>query len=920
MKTKAILFSLIALTFTFLWVISATAYNQMAGSIGLNGRPALLRVALQDDESPTPTDTSEATLAPTEASTDLSTETNSSTNTVSVAEDETDTPDATPTATETPTMTSTAEANEVETVTPTATDEPPADTPTPTPTNTPTSTPTDTATPTPTNTPTDTATSTPTSTPTHTATHTPTSTPVPTFTPTPTATPQPLILDLNGNGPGRDFSTVHAAGGASSKITSSNVAITNPNGNSVQSATIKIKNIKHAGGGEILNAVDLPSNMNQSFDPQAGVLTITANSGSVSLNQMENVLESITYTISPVVASPNTEERVIEVVVNGSGVASNTAVSRVRVIAPRISIVVTTTATNTPIPLGAKPIFKVSITNNAASNVNLKDIVVTSPTNSQPDNDCNRSLTDVVLAPGATNNFNCTTTSGVQSSYYHKFSVTAEDAILGTTVSANAEVRVRVVASIVIEVFPEGGETTLVKGQDANFRITITNPVNQLLEDVSTEATIRYYDVTSGSYMEPLPFPTCSDSDLADVIEGGEYLEYNCTVPTVDTSFQIEVKVIGFREGVEVEDIDGSEITVIDLMLEFSAEPSAIIAGTPTAVTFNVSMTNRSRKTLTLTSLVSNQHGDLLLEDLANNTCPDINKQIPENAVRMCSYEVVLTVDPPGFVNTVTASASYGDDKTLSVTDEAIVIAGDFSPLDVVLTANPSSLVAPGGVTQLTVQVINHTFSNLTIDALNDSVLGDLDGVGDCETPQVIPANEAYICTYPVTISDKVPGDVVSHSVTAFAAATQASDTVAVSITTEIHTQIRLPVLMLLSRFGEPHDSACSAMPILPNQTYYALPDDSWDFYRVTTDIPMNITVYIRDFMVQDGGQLLVYEGECQSPQLQLIKHNGDNLLVPARTLELGLRQAGTIYVAVYVKEHFNNQTPYRLYVGATAP
>jgi hypothetical protein len=124
-------------------------------------------VILQNNPTPTPTDTPTATP--------------------------TDTPTATPTDTPTPTPTDTPTATPTDTPTATPTDTPtatPTDTPTPTPTDTPTATPTDTPTATPTDTPTPTPTDTPTATPTDTPTATPTDTPTP--TPTNTSTPTPV--------------------------------------------------------------------------------------------------------------------------------------------------------------------------------------------------------------------------------------------------------------------------------------------------------------------------------------------------------------------------------------------------------------------------------------------------------------------------------------------------------------------------------------------------------------------------------------------------------------------------------------------------------------------------------------------------------------------------------------------------------
>jgi len=112
----------------------------------------------------------------------------------------------------------------------------------------------------------------------------------------------------------------------------------------------------------------------------------------------------------------------------------------------------------------------------------------------------------------------------------------------------------------------------------------------------------------------------------------------------------------------------------------------------------------------------------------------------------------------------------------------------------------------------------------------------------------------------------------------------------------------------------------------MTNLAFYGLPDDTWDFYRVTTTAPARLKVYLNNFMVQDRGQLLVYQGDCSDPKLINGAQEGQRGLVPDRTIDLGRREAGTIYVAVFVgtdddgREYFNKRDSYRLYVEATSP
>ncbi len=82
-------------------------------------------------------------------------------------------------------------------------------------------------------------------------------------------------------------------------------------------------------------------------------------------------------------------------------------------------------------------------------------------------------------------------------------------------------------------------------------------------------------------------------------------------------------------------------------------------------------------------------------------------------------------------------------------------------------TADPTSLPEPGGTVTFTVTIDNQSAAaSVTIDTLNDSVHGDLNGQGDCATPQTIPAGGSYSCQFTATVSGNA-GDTETDVVTA---------------------------------------------------------------------------------------------------------------------------------------------------------
>ena len=246
--------------------------------------------------------------------------------------------------------------------------------------------------------------------------------------------------------------------------------------------------------------------------------------------------------------------------------------------------------------------------------------------------------------------------------------------------------------------------------------------------------------------------------------------------------------------------------------------------------------------------------------------------------------------------------------------DEAIVSVADFTPLQVVLSANPPSLVAPGGEVNLTAQITNNMSTELTLDALNDSIVGNVNGKGNCELPRTIIGNGSYTCTYPVTISGKRPGDVVTHTITARADAEEDSDSVSINITRQPSARLMLPSVSNLPVPGEPNNGPCSALGLLPNLNYYYLPDDANDWYRFTLESAARVRVIMANYVAD--GQIVVYSGNCSSPTL--LKNNGDNQTT--KVVDLGTLQPGSYLVWVIVDSKFSSTVPYSLRVETQAP
>jgi len=720
-------------------------------------------------------------------------------------------------------------------------------------------------------------------------------------------------LDLNGDGQGTGFSATFVAGGPPVQIVGPNVTITDIDDTMMEGATIIIINAQH-GTKEILDAVVSDTNITKQYNAGSGVLILT---GSDTIENYEKVLKTITFKIESDVTNINTTVvRNVSVRVYDGDLNSNDTTSKVTVINPRIDVVVTPPIQT--IPRGNPGVFYVEIQNTGS--VTLQNITATSV--AVPD--CNHSVG--TLAPGEKFPIYACIASNVQGRIDNEIKVTALEPQTGTQREDKDKVAVRVLQPIGINVSPAPSVgDVLVQGQNAVFDVTVINPSDTSeLKEVSVKAFIDY-DITAAGTATPaelVPAPEC-DKVIGTLAPLKEMI-YTCTIPNVQRSFKIEVRISAKIDGITpTENFDIGEISVLNMSLDVFAVPFEVIAGEPTSVEYSMTLTNISNVPLTLSALSSNLHGNLL--DTANgnitaNSCAGLNLSIPAGGAQACSYKVMVSLPSGALTNAITLTATGGDNKQFSVTDQALISVGDFEALAIMVSASPTSVVAPGGPVNLTVQVANNTSSELTLDSLVDSLAGNLDGKGSCDTPRAIQAKSSYSCTYTVTISGKKPGDVVTHTVTAVAGDRNPEKSVEIRVTSTNPTgqaRLLLPSVSRTAVAGEPNNSYSSPIPIATNQNYYFYADDANDWYSFIAGPSGSARIKLSNFQVSEG-QLLVY---VPSKYDKPIGHNGAKGLVPTREIMLtGLTAGNTYYIWVLSVEGLNSASPYTLRVETTGP
>ena len=156
---------------------------------------------------------------------------------------------------------------------------------------------------------------------------------------------------------------------------------------------------------------------------------------------------------------------------------------------------------------------------------------------------------------------------------------------------------------------------------------------------------------------------------------------------------------------------------------------------------------------VTIDSLDDSIYGDVTA--IGDTTCT-----LPQTIAAGENYSCTFTEDVTGNAgdtetDIVTASGTDDDGNPVSDSDDATVEIFDVvSSIEVTKTADPTTVPEPGGPVTFTVVVDNtSTVDTVTIDTLDDSIHGDLNGDGTCSVPQTIAAGDSYSCSFTETVS-----------------------------------------------------------------------------------------------------------------------------------------------------------------------
>jgi len=355
-------------------------------------------------------------------------------------------------------------------------------------------------------------------------------------------------------------------------------------------------------------------------------------------------------------------------------------------------------------------------------------------------------------------------------------------------------------------------------GGPVTFAVSVTNggidpsnsvTINSLMDTI-------YNDITTTGH-DGITSTTCV---TGAVLAAGATYPCSFTATVSGDGGDSETDVVTAKgtdsRGNAVEGKDDATVTITDVLPSIAvvktANPTTVYEPGG-SVTFSVLVTNNSVSTDPVTiddgvdgdgnayyGLYDSVHGDLN----GQGDCSVPQTLAGNGGFYSCSFTANVNGNAGDTeTDTVTASGTDDEGNPVSASDSAVVTVLDVaSSITLLKTANPISLVEPGGDVTYTYKVTNtSTVDTVTIKdgvmdygtpylGLYDDILGDLNGQGDCSVPQTLAPNGGYYsCSVTAPVTGNA-GDSITNTATAKGEdddlnAVMASDTATVNITNE---------------------------------------------------------------------------------------------------------------------------------------
>ena len=217
-------------------------------------------------------------------------------------------------------------------------------------------------------------------------------------------------------------------------------------------------------------------------------------------------------------------------------------------------------------------------------------------------------------------------------------------------------------------------------------------------------------------------------------------------------------------------------------LLEVTKTPNKTVVASGDLVTFTILVENKGTITLSLNSLIDSIYGDITTtghDGITATTC-DVTPPVVLAALTgtyTCTFTAAVTGNPPTtHTNTVTACDTTKNPDVCDSGDATVNIIPD-PAIEVIKTANPTQVYAPGGPVVFTVVINNTGGGTVNLTSLTDNVYGNITQVQGqvtattCAVPQSISQGGNYQCQFTANVTGAagtIHTDVVTGSGTGF--------------------------------------------------------------------------------------------------------------------------------------------------------
>lgn len=303
--------------------------------------------------------------------------------------------------------------------------------------------------------------------------------------------------------------------------------------------------------------------------------------------------------------------------------------------------------------------------------------------------------------------------------------------------------------------------TVLEPGARVQYQVQVTNVTQE-------EATL------TSIVDDPLGDLTALSSSTCDLVPLSPGVPYQCSFSAQvsglagDQVTDMVTAVASDDEGNLAQDSDTATVEIVAPGLNISvqkandADQDTIFRDTEQApaggsiVTFQVTVQNTGDVDARLTHIVDDLHGqdaELISGSSYSPSCADlIGTIVVPGGSEDCYFDGVIA-DMDNLSETDTAAVTATDISAVNEvtrSDTSTVTTPDILPeIDVTKSADKTLIPETGAEVTFQVRVANLSSETLTLDSLIDDVFGDLNGQGDCSTPQTLSAEGgAYQCAF----------------------------------------------------------------------------------------------------------------------------------------------------------------------------